>query len=102
MGPQQEHLDEYQRFWVQVWLLTVQLSEGDACLGVPLPSSRNKEDLYLTSQEGRQRTDSAEKKPPWSGREEGNPHDWGCEPGCPASTVAPGSSGGHEALRSWV
>lgn len=73
VGPHQEHLDEYQRFWVQVWLLTVQLSEGDACLWIPLPSSRNKEDLYLTSQEGRQRTDSAEKEPPWSGREEGNP-----------------------------
>lgn len=73
VGPHQEHLDEYQRFWVQVWFLTVQLLERDACLGVPLPSSRNKEDLYLTSQEGRHRTDSAEKEPPWSGREEGNP-----------------------------
>lgn len=65
VGHRQEHLAEYQRFWVQVWFLIVHLLEGDACLGVPLPSSRNKEDLYLTSQEGRHRTDSAEKEPPW-------------------------------------
>lgn len=65
VGHRQEHLAEYQRFWVQVWFLIVHLLEGDTCLGVSLPSSRNKEDLYLTSQEGRHRTDSAEKEPPW-------------------------------------